>query len=213
MKLELTDNDKFLLKLALSVLIAFVFIRLLILPGIFKFQEKMIESGELEKTKTEMQDCMDSMGDVQQSIEENMKELENLSSDYYEKMENRQVDELLTGLALKYDLFPVSLAIEEAVPSDLQAYMQKEEENPAQENTALAAEKYMMKATGSLVLRGDKKNFLSFMDDVEKNCPAVQIRSIGINERAYFEEDWTVGEQSEITCKMAIYMYDQTVVE
>ncbi len=213
MKLELTDNDIFLLKLALSVLIAFLFIRLLILPGIFKFQEKMIESGELEKTEAKMQDCMDSMGAVQQSIEENRKELENLSSDYYEKMENRQVDELLTGLALKYDLFPVSLAIEEAVPSDLQAYMQKEEENPAQENTALAVEKYMMKATGSLVLRGDKKNFLSFMDDVEKNCPAVQIRSIGINERAYFEEDWTVGEQSEITCKMAIYMYDQSVTE
>lgn len=121
--MRLTDKDIFLLKLMVSVLIVFLMVRFLIMPGIEVYQENQIESRNLDATIEEMQAAIDEIPSLEQEIKERKGELKDISAKYYEGMENRQVDELLTGLALKAGLFPVSLSIGEAQAEIPQAYL------------------------------------------------------------------------------------------
>lgn len=123
MKPELTEKDILLLKLVFSILIAFLMIRFFVMPGLELYQENSITNEELENKAMEMQDAIDSVPDLQRSVEKQRKELEQLSSPYYPKMENRQVDELLTGLAVQHGLSPISMYIEDAKPEIPMAYL------------------------------------------------------------------------------------------
>ena len=216
MKPELTESDVFLLKIALSVLIAFVFIQFFIMPGLIKLQDNAMKGDDLEETASSMQTSIGHISHVEKQIEKKQKELEEGSVDFYEKMENREVDELLTGIALKYGLFPSSLSIEEAVPTSVNVFLEEQEEVSSQ---AADAQKepgtggYMQRAVGRLTLYGDKKGFMSFLSDVEKNYPAILLKSVNVNERAYFDEEWTLEEQFEMNCELAVYMYDRGSVD
>ena len=61
MRLELTENDILLLKLAGSVLIAFLVIRFLLMPGIEHYQENIIQRDELTETAEGMQAAIDGI--------------------------------------------------------------------------------------------------------------------------------------------------------
>lgn len=117
MKWELNQNDILLVKLACSALIAFFMIRFLLMPGIERLQENDIQNDALQETVTDMEEAIESIPVLEQSIENSKKDLAEVSAPYYESMENRQIDELLTGLALKHGLFPVSLSIDGAEAS------------------------------------------------------------------------------------------------
>ena len=117
MKWELNQNDILLVKLACSALIAFFMIRFLLMPGIERLQENGIQNDALQETVTGMEEAIESIPVLEQSIESSKKDLAEVSAPYYESMENRQIDELLTGLALKHGLFPVSLSIDGAEAS------------------------------------------------------------------------------------------------
>ena len=116
MKLELTQKDLFLLKLSLSVLIIFFTIRFAVMPGISRYQENILKRQELRETMAEMQDAIDKTTEKTKLAEEKLEELRQASKDYYEIMENREMDGIITGLALKHGLFPVSLTLEQAAP-------------------------------------------------------------------------------------------------
>ncbi len=117
MKWELNQTDILLVKLACSALIAFFMIRFLLMPGIERLQENDIQNDALQETVTDMEEAIESIPVLEQSIENSKKDLAEVSALYYESMENRQIDELLTGLALKHGLFPVSLSIDGAEAS------------------------------------------------------------------------------------------------
>lgn len=121
--MRLTNKDILLLKLALSILLVFLTVRFLIMPEIEQYQENRIKSRQLDVAMEEMQSAIDGIPGLEKKVEERKGELHDISAKYYERMENRQVDELLTGLALKSDLFPVSLSIGEAQPEIPKAYL------------------------------------------------------------------------------------------
>lgn len=209
MKLELTQSDILLLKISLSALILFLFVRLLIMPGIGRYQENVLQAEMLEDTVVEMSALMDSIPQLERSIETRRAALEEASASYYEAMENRQIDELLTGLALKHGLFPVSLSIEGAVPAIPEAYLY----GVTAESDRIPSERYILTAYGNLTLRGEAAKVFAFLDEVEKNYPAVQVRSLRMDERVYLDADWNVVEQPDVECLLAVYMVDKSVVE
>lgn len=114
--MKLTDKDILLVKLAVSILIVFFMVRFLIMPGIGRYQESRIEGNELEEKVEEMQTAVDSIPVLEQTIAERRKDLGEVSEAYYGRLENRQIDELLTGIAINAGLFPVSLSIGETQP-------------------------------------------------------------------------------------------------
>lgn len=204
MRLELTENDILLLKLAGSVLIAFLVIRFLLMPGIEHYQENIIQRDELTETAEGMQAAIDGIPVLEQEIENSRAELEEVSSVYYERMENHQVDELLTGLALKHGLFPVSLSIEGAVPKIPAAYLY----GVTAGSEKVPSEHYIQTAAGNMVLRGEEAKFFGFLDDVETNYPALRLCKLQMEQQIYFDEDWNIIDQPDMSCVLEIYMHE-----
>ena len=201
MRLELTENDILLLKLAGSVLIAFLVIRFLLMPGIEHYQENIIQRDELTETAEGMQAAIDGIPVLEQEIENSRAKLEEVSSVYYERMENHQVDELLTGLALKHGLFPVSLSIEGAVPKIPAAYLY----GVTAGSEKVPSEHYIQTAAGNMVLRGEEAKFFGFLDDVETNYPALRLCKLQMEQQIYFDEDWNIIDQPDMSCALEIY--------
>lgn len=204
MRLELTENDILLLKLAGSVLIAFLVIRFLLMPGIEHYQENIIQRDELTETAEGMQAAIDGVPVLEQEIENSRAKLEEVSSVYYERMENHQVDELLTGLALKHGLFPVSLSIEGAVPKIPAAYLY----GVTAGSEKVPSEHYIQTAAGNMVLRGEEAKFFGFLDDVETNYPALRLCKLQMEQQIYFDEDWNIIDQPDMSCALEIYMHE-----
>ena len=204
MRLELTENDILLLKLAGSVLIAFLVIRILLMPGIEHYQENIIQRDELTETAEGMQAAIDGIPVLEQEIGNSREELEEVSSVYYERMENHQVDELLTGLALKHGLFPVSLSIEGAVPKIPAAYLY----GVTAGSEKVPSEHYIQTAAGNMVLRGEEAKFFGFLDDVETNYPALRLCKLQMEQQIYFDEDWNIIDQPDMSCALEIYMHE-----
>lgn len=205
MKLELTEKDILLLKMAVSILLVFMAVRFLIMPQMGRIQEGRIQKEELLSTREEMEEAIASIPYLEESIETRLEVLDEASKDYYKVMENREVDEILTGLAVEMGLFPISLSIQEAEPGLPAPYLY----GTVSEPTETASENYVLTATADMVLRGTKRDVIRFIDAVEKRESSVQIRSIRISEQEYMDEEWNVITESGVQVTMAVYMCDR----
>lgn len=136
--MELKPGDVVLLKLLSSVLIFVLIGRFLILPGIEKHQNLVLEREQTEERKQEMEDTIANAPLVEQQIEQQQKELKTVSEPYYGSMGNQEVDELVTGLILSHNLFPVSLSIGDTYGEVPAAYFLSQRAIQA-ENAAAAA--------------------------------------------------------------------------
>lgn len=204
MKLELTKRDVFLLKLSLSVLILFFMVRFAVMPGINRFQENMMKRQELRETMAEMQGAIDKTPEMKKLAEEKLQELRQVSKDYYESMENREMDGIITGLALKHGLFPVSLILGQAAPGIADPYRYAGE----QEKEDAVSDTYMQIGTARLMLQGEEDKLLAFVDEIESSYPAIQLRSLSVSRNVYLNKELKTAFQAEMSCELAIYMYD-----
>ena len=111
-----------LLKVAFTILILVLGVRFLVMPQIEKMQES---ATRLEATKVivdERQSKIDSISSLEQEKVKLTEEFQAMSSPYYSVMESREIDELITGIALKHKLFPMSLVIEAVSYTHLDVY-------------------------------------------------------------------------------------------
>lgn len=126
LEMELKPGDIVLLKVLACVLILFFMGRFLIFPGIEKHQDLVTAKDDAELTQQEMQYTIDNESTYEQMITNQQENLKTASEGYYDLMVNRQVDELVTGLVLQHELFPVYLNIADPVPGVPAAYQNME---------------------------------------------------------------------------------------
>lgn len=205
MKPELTQKDILLLKTAFSILIVFMMIRFAIMPEIQRHQENVLQRDLLREEAEEMQSAIDAIPFWNDSIQEHRRRLEEVSGPYYENMENRLVDELLTGIALKQGLFPVSLSMGEAVPGVPGPYLY----GKVSEETRAVSEQYVLTAEVNMTLRGDRGRILAFVNDIEENYPAVQVLSMRLNESVYLDAALQTATQTDAAFVLAVTMCDK----
>ena len=104
MRLELTERDIWLLKITFSVLAVFLLVRFLLMPGLERYQELSIENQMLADTVDERTACIEAVPVLEKSVEDRLSALDEVSKPYYGKLENREIDELLTGAAVNLGL-------------------------------------------------------------------------------------------------------------
>ena len=185
MKLELTERDILLLKLSVIALIVFLTVRFLIMPGIGSGQELRLENELLQDTIEEMEAAISSIPALQEQIKEKQNELSEYSRRYYGKMENHQVDELLTGLALIPEAYRYGLT---------------------SENTAVLSEEYILTGKARIALRGDEADVYAFLDDIEETMPAVRVISMHLEERSWLDAEGNSFVQTEAGFELEIIM-------
>lgn len=129
MNLTLTERDKKLLGLTACLAILAVFGVHLIRPALAE-QEAL--GGEYEAAlqgQQEYQAQIDARAALDDSIAQNEAALKTAGEPYYPSgLETRQMDDIITGLALKNGLFPQSLTLTEAVPGAVRAYLAVQEQ-------------------------------------------------------------------------------------
>lgn len=129
MNLTLTERDKKLLGLTACLAILAVFGVHLIRPALAE-QEAL--GGEYEaalRKQQEYQAQIDARAALDDSIAQNEAALKTAGEPYYpDGLETRQMDDIITGLALKNGLFPQSLTLTEAVPGAVRAYLAVQEQ-------------------------------------------------------------------------------------
>lgn len=129
MNLTVTERDKKLLGLTACLAILAVFGVHLIRPALAE-QEAL--GGEYETALQKQQDYqaqIDARAALDDSIAQNEAALKTAGEPYYpDGLETRQMDDIITGLALKNGLFPQSLTLTEAVPGAVRAYLAVQEQ-------------------------------------------------------------------------------------
>lgn len=141
MNLTLTERDKKLLGLTACLAILAVFGVHLIRPALAE-QEAL--GGEYEaalQKQQEYQAQIDARAALDDSIAQNEAALKTAGEPYYpDGLETRQMDDIITGLALKNGLFPQSLTLTEAVPGAVSAYLAVQEQADGSAAPAEAAD-------------------------------------------------------------------------
>ena len=129
MNLTLTERDKKLLGLTACLAILAVFGVHLIRPALAEHEALGGEYEAALQKQQEYQAQIDARAALDDSIAQNEAALKTVGEPYYPAgLETRQMDDIITGLALKNGLFPQSLTLTEAVPGAVSAYLAVQEQ-------------------------------------------------------------------------------------
>ena len=129
MNLTLTERDKKLLGLTACLAILAVFGVHLIRPALAEHEALGGEYEAALQKQQEYQTQIDARAALDDSIAQNEAALKTAGEPYYPAgLETRQMDDIITGLALKNGLFPQSLTLTEAVPGAVRAYLAVQEQ-------------------------------------------------------------------------------------
>ena len=122
MNLTVTERDKRLLGLTACLAILAVFGVHLIRPALAEHEALGSEYEAALQKQQEYQAQIDARAALDDSIAQNEAALKTAGEPYYPAgLETRQMDDIITGLALKNGLFPQSLTLTEAVPGAVRA--------------------------------------------------------------------------------------------
>lgn len=141
MNLTLTERDKKLLGLTACLAILAVFGVHLIRPALAEHEALGSEYEAALQKQQEYQAQIDARAALDDSIAQNEAALKTAGEPYYPAgLETRQMDDIITGLALKNGLFPQSLTLTEAVPGAVRAYLAVQEQADGSAAPAEAAD-------------------------------------------------------------------------
>ena len=129
MNLTVTERDKRLLGLTACLAILAVFGVHLIRPALAEHEALGSEYEAALQKQQEYQAQIDARAALDDSIAQNEAALKTAGEPYYpDGLETRQMDDIITGIALKNGLFPQSLTLTEAVPGAVRASLAVQEQ-------------------------------------------------------------------------------------
>ena len=219
MNLTLTERDKKLLGLTACLAVLAVFGVHLIRPALAEQEALKSEYEAARQEQQEYQAQLDARAALDDSIAQNEAALRTAGEPYYpDGLETRQMDDIITGLALKNGLFPQSLTLTEAVPGAVRAYLAVQEQADGSASPAEAAEQtgdtpdapqtgggvYIGAAT--LSAQGDVSCWLRFLDEVERSCKGLRVTNFSISDYDYVENNTQAVSTSLITGTLEIYL-------
>lgn len=237
MNLTLTERDKKLLGLTACLAILAVFGVHLIRPALAEHEALGSEYEAALQKQQEYQAQIDARAALDDSIAQNEAALKTAGEPYYPAgLETRQMDDIITGIALKNGLFPQSLTLTEAVPGAVRAYLAVQEQAdgsaapaegadqtgeaadaPQTDGSAAPAEDAdqadapqtdggVYIGTATLSAQGDVSQWLHFLDEVERSCKGLRVTNFSISDYDYVENNTQAVSTSLITGTLEIYL-------
>lgn len=236
MNLTLTERDKKLLGLTACLAILAVFGVHLIRPALAEHEALGGEYEAALQKQQEYQAQIDARAALDDSIAQNEAALKTAGEPYYpDGLETSQMDDIITGLALKNGLFPQSLTLTEAVPGAVRAYLAVQEQadgsaapaegadqtGEAPDSSAAPAEGAdqtgeaadapqtgggVYIGTATLSAQGDVSQWLHFLDEVERSCKGLRVTNFSISDYDYVENNTQAVSTSLITGTLEIYL-------
>lgn len=215
LEMELKPGDVVLIKFLACILIIFFSFRFFVFPGIEKHQDLVQVKEEKQIQKDEMEKTIEDRPVNEEKIVKLNQKLAESGKGFYELLENQEVDELVTGLALKQGLKPVYLKIENTTPGIPAAYQTVVKSKDSDDTTGSGSHsdssilKYVNTTTVSITLQGSEQQIRAMLDDIARNYPGVQVRSFHMEENTYVDDSLQQVSQNNCECTMAVYTCGQ----
>lgn len=233
MNLTVTERDKKLLGLTACLAILAVFSVHLIRPALAEHEALGGEYEAALRKQQEYQAQIDARAALDDSIAQNEAALRTAGEPYYpDGLETRQMDDIITSLALKNGLFPQSLTLTEAVPGAVRAYLAVQEQTDGSASPAEGADQTgeapdapaeaadqtgeapdapqagggVYIGTATLSAQGDVSQWLHFLDEVEHSCKGLRVTNFSISDYDYVENNTQAVSTSLITGTLEIYL-------
>ncbi len=236
MKYELKKSDMRLLVIALSALILVVTLRLGVFPAMDSYEAGKIEYAEKCAVADQMQGIMDERPANDLRISEGLSKLDEMSLLCYEVMENRQIDELVTGIALEHELFPSYLSISEQIEGICPAYLYSPKAAQSDSEVSAVPEQPVTDPAGavtieteqdfsgtiggtvrrvetSLSVTGSENEIKAFLDDIEKNYPAIHVKSFEMSEKLHMDTRLQPVTDTQMYVVLEVYMYSRPEIQ
>lgn len=233
MNLTVIERDKKLLGLTACLAILAVFGVHLIRPALAEHEALGGEYEAALRKQQEYQAQIDARAALDDSIAQNEAALRTAGEPYYpDGLETRQMDDIITSLALKNGLFPQSLTLTEAVPGAVRAYLAVQEQTDGSASPAEGADQTgeapdapaeaadqtgeapdapqagggVYIGTATLSAQGDVSQWLHFLDEVEHSCKGLRVTNFSISDYDYVENNTQAVSTSLITGTLEIYL-------
>ena len=234
MNIVVTERDKKLLRLVACVAIIAIFGQYMIRPAITRHETLQDDYDAAEQQQQEYQMQIATLATIDDIIAQNQAALDTASEKYYKgDLETRQMDDIITGIALQNGLFPQTLTLTEAAPGAVSAYLSEQE----QTDTAAASDSstdtsadadssdsgdsedgsvsaaassepvnYIYIGTATLSAQGDTAQWLSFLDEVQRKYKGLRVTGFTVSDFDYIQNDTQAVSTKLITGTLEIYM-------
>lgn len=224
MNIVVTERDKRLLRLVACVAILAIFGLYMIRPAITRREILQDEYDTAERKQQEYQMQIATLATIDEIIAQNQAALNTASEKYYKgDLETRQMDDIITGIALENGLFPQALTLTEAAPGSVAAYLTDETQTDAPAapadstdasgtDTALAAAaayepaNYIYLGTATISAQGEVTQWLNFLDEVHRKYKGLRVTNFSITDFNYIQNNTQAVSTKLITGTLEIYM-------
>lgn len=224
MNIVVTERDKRLLRLVACVAILAIFGLYMIRPAITRREILQDEYDTAERKQQEYQMQIATLATIDEIIAQNQAALDTASEKYYKgDLETRQMDDIITGIALENGLFPQALTLTEAAPGSVAAYLTDKTQTDAPAapadstdasgtDTALAAAaayepvNYIYLGTATISAQGEVTQWLNFLDEVHRKYKGLRVTNFSITDFNYIQNNTQAVSTKLITGTLEIYM-------
>ena len=219
MNIVVTERDKKLLRLVACLAIIVIFGMYLIRPAMKNHETLQNEYDAAEQKQQEYQTQIATLATIDDIIAQNEAALNTASEKYYKgDLETRQMDDIITGIALENGLFPQSLTLTEAAPGAVSAYL-AEQEAAQTDSSADSADSTddtsaapvqpvncVYIGTATISAQGAVTQWLNFLDEVEHRYKGLRVTNFSIADYDYVENNTQAVSTNLITGTLEIYM-------
>lgn len=224
MNIVVTERDKRLLRLVACVAILAIFGLYMIRPAITRREILQDEYDTAERKQQEYQMQIATLATIDEIIAQNQAALNTASEKYYKgDLETRQMDDIITGIALENGLFPQALTLTEAAPGSVAAYLTDETQTDAPaapadstdasgtdiDSAAAAAYEpanYIYLGTATISAQGEVTQWLNFLDEVHRKYKGLRVTNFSITDFNYIQNNTQAVSTKLITGTLEIYM-------
>ena len=213
MNIVVTERDKKLLRLVACLAIIVIFGMYLIRPAMEKHETLQNEYDAAEQKQQEYQTQIAALATIDDIIAQNEAALNTASEKYYKSdLETRQMDDIITGIALENGLFPQSLTLTEAAPGAVSAYLTEQEADSTDDSTddtsatLIQPVNYVYIGTATISAQGAVTQWLNFLDEVEHRYKGLRVTNFSIADYDYVANNTQAVSTNLITGTLEIYM-------
>ena len=198
MNIVVTERDKKLLRLVACLAIIVIFGMYLIRPAMENHETLQNEYDAAEQKQQEYQTQIAALATIDDIIAQNEAALNTASEKYYKgDLETRQMDDIITGIALENGLFPQSLTLTEAAPGAVS------DDTSA---TLIQPVNYVYIGTATISAQGAVTQWLNFLDEVEHRYKGLRVTNFSIADYDYVANNTQAVSTNLITGTLEIYM-------
>lgn len=232
MNIVVTERDKRLLRLVACLAILAIFGQYMIRPAITRREILQDEYDTAEQKQQEYQMQIATLATIDEIIAQNQAALDTASEQYYKgDLETRQMDDIITGIALENGLFPQTLTLTEAAPGSVAAYLADETQTdapaePADSTDASGTDStdasgtdidpadaaayepanYIYLGTATISAQGEVTQWLNFLDEVHRKYKGLRVTNFSITDFSYIQNNTQAVSTKLITGTLEIYM-------